>query len=162
MLMLLSGETAEVSPVVIIIFVVVIIGVTFFCMKMSSDQTVATIKKRFAGQILAECELRTPGCCSFITQDSFLIQSNANCFLAFPLANIAYVHPYRDVSSGQWYFALRDREGKNKNLNCSMICANGKVKQLKTPPLVAMSHADTLKLSEFLMSAAPHIQMAEK
>lgn len=160
--MLLSGDAAEVSPVVILVFVAVVIGASLFFVKMSSDQTVATIKKRFAGQILAECELRTPGCCSFITKDTFLIQSNQNCFLAFPLADIAYVHPYRDVSSGQWYFALRDREGKNKNLNCSMFCANGKVKPLKTPPLVAMSHADTVKLSEFLMSAAPHIQMAEK
>lgn len=162
MLMLLNAETAEVSPVVIIIFVVVVIGLSFLCVKMSSDQTVAAIKKRFEGQILAECELRTPGCYNFITQDAFLIQSNQNCFLAFPLADIAYVHPYRDVSSRQWYFALRDKEGKNKNLNCSMICANGKVKQLKTPPLVAMSQADAMKLSEFLMSAAPHIQMAEK
>lgn len=167
MLILLTQETTEVSPVVLILFVVAVIGLTFLSMRKTSDSTVALIKKRYEGQILGECICKVDvytqfPCYAFVTKDEFVIQKNQNCFLAFPLANIAYVQAFRDMATKQWALALWDKDKKQKGLDGKMISGAQNTKKYKGTSLLPMQKDSADELCEFIVKYASHIQILQK
>lgn len=65
------------------------------------------------------------------TENEFVIQKNQNCFIAFPLANIAYVKSFRDASTRQWTFALWDKDQKQKGLDGKLLSGTKNTKKYK-------------------------------
>lgn len=157
---LLTQETAEVSPVFLIVFVLAIIGVTFLVMKKSSDSATATIKKRYEGKILGEFKFNIST--AFITEDEFVIQMNQNCFITYPLANIGYVRAYRDGVDRSWFFVVYDKDKKYKGLDGKMISGPKNTRPYKSAPRTMMKPEEANRLCEFVMAHAPHVQMWEK
>ena len=160
MLILLTQETAEVSPVFLICFVAAIIGLTFLFMKCTSDQATNQIKKRYEGKILAEYNPETKyPMYSFVTEDEFVIQNNPQSFIAYPLANIAYARAFRDKTAEQWAFAVWDENQKKKGLDGKMLSGMQNTKKYNGSSLFFMPQRDAENLCEFLAKHAPHVQI---
>lgn len=157
---LLTQETAEVSPVFLIVFVAAIIGLTFLVVKKSSDSAAAMIKKRYEGKILGEFTFNIST--AFITEEEFVIQKNQNCFIAYPLANIGYVRSYRDGVDRSWFFVVYDKDKKYKALDGKLLSGTKNTKKYNGSSRIMMKPEEANKLCEFVMSHASHIQMWEK
>lgn len=157
---ILTQETAEVSPVFLIVFVAAIIGLTFWVMKKTSDSATIVIKKRYEGKILGEFTFNIST--AFITEDEFVIQQGAGSFIAYPLANIGYVRAYRDGVDRSWYFVVYDKDKKYKGLDAKLISGPKNTRPYKSAPRTMMKPDEANRLCEFVMAHAPHIQMWQK
>ncbi len=160
MMILLTQETTEVSPVFLIVFVLAIIGITFLGMKKTSDKATVMIKKRYEGKILGEFTFNISS--AFITEDEFVIQKNQNCFIAYPLENIGYVRSYRDGVDRSWFFVVYDKDKKYKGLDGKLISGAKNTRPYKSSPRTMMKPEEANRLCEFVMTHASHIQMWEK
>ncbi len=160
MLILLTQETAEVSPVFLIFFVAAVIGLTFLSMIKTSDKSVEAIKRRYEGKILAECMLGTKlRTYCFVTEDEFVMQRNQNCFVAYPLENIAYARSFRDIATRDWTFAVWDKDQKQKGLDGKMVAGTQKIRKYRGTSLLVMKKDQADQLCEFLAEHAPHVQI---
>lgn len=160
MLILLTQETAEVSPVFLICFVAAIIGLTFLLMKITSDKATEQIKKRYEGKILAEYNSVSKfPMYSFVTEDEFVIQNNQQSFVAYPIANISYARAFRDMTAEQWAFAVWDKNQKRKDLDGKLLSGMQNTKKYRGSSLFFMSQIDAENLCEFLKQHAQHVEI---
>ena len=160
MLILLTQETAEVSPVFLICFVAAIIGLTFLFMKGTSDKATEQMKQRYEGKILADCTLGNKFCFyCFVTEDEFVIQNNQQSFIAYPLANISYARAFKDRAADQWAFAVYDKNQKKKDLDGKMLSGLQNTKKYRGSSLFFMSRNQAETLCEFLAQHAPDVEI---
>ena len=160
MMMLLTQQPAEVSPVFLIVFVAAIIGLTFLFMKGASDKATEVMKKRFEGKIIADCTLGKKFCIyCFVTEDEFVIQKNQSSFIAYPLAKIAYAKAYRDRAAEQWAFTVFDKNQKKKDLDGKMLTGAQNTRKYNGSTLFFMSKDQAETLCDFLAQHAPHVEI---
>lgn len=156
---LLTQQSAELSPVTIIVFVVIVIAVTFAIMKSESQNSVKGIKKKYGGQIVEECPLSGNYSYCFVTADELILQNNQNSFKVFKLDSIKYVHSFRDISTRNWAFSVSDEN--KRGLKGELIGGTKAGRKLNHATLFFMSQNDADKLCDFIMKHAPHVEKAE-
>lgn len=156
---LLTQQSTEISPIVIIIFVAFVIVIAFASMKSQSKSSVKGIKKKYNGRIVEECPLSGDYSYCFVTEDELVLQNDQNSFKAFKLNSIKYVHSYRDISTKRWAFSVSDEN--KKGLKGELLGGTNAARKFNHATLFFMPQEDADKLCEFVMKHASHVEKAE-
>ena len=159
-LILLTQQSAEeLSPLTLIIFVVIVIAISFALVRSQSRNAVKGIQKIYSGQIVDECSLSGNYHYCFVTESELVLQYDQNTFKAFNLNSMKYIYSFRDIGTRSWAFAVEDEN--KKGLKGEWISGINGRRKIHHATLFFMSQEDADKLCEFIMRHAPQVEKAE-